>query len=500
MEAASGKPLRSAEDWRRRGDSFFRARRNVEALEAYEQALARGLSASRAVRVRNLSAQVLFRMRRYPEAVDAFGALPQKDDVPIWHARSLARAGRVPESIAAFEEIARRRRGGHALRARFLAALLLEGRGETAPARAYFESLTRDRAGSAVRLASLWRLGWGAYLEGRHADAIAAIDRLIVGEQDPIEGLRSRYWRARSLERLGSAAEGPDPHAAASARAEFEAIALGYPFTYYGWRSRERLPEAVRASASQRPVPPAPTLRQGTRKLSADSLERVRILLEAGLAERARDELARVARQVGGLEDRLAVAQLMRDAGSFNAAQQLVLDTYPETLARGPRPTLEELWWHAWPAAYLDLVEAAAPLEAGVDASLVFSIMREESGFRAQVISPVGARGLLQIMEPTGRRLARAVGRPSFHVDDLFDPQVNVELGSYYLGELFAQFDGRLSPAIASYNAGPEAVGRWLDENGHLEEDEWVEAIPYDETRSYVKRVLRSLQAYRLLY
>ena len=75
---------------------------------------------------------------------------------------------------------------------------------------------------------------------------------------------------------------------------------------------------------------------------------------------------------------------------------------------------------------------------------------------------------------------------------------MNVRLGSYYLGELVAQFDGRLSAAIASYNAGPEAVSEWgVDEQ---DDDEWVESIPYDETRSYVRRVLQSLHAYRVLY
>ena len=489
-------PLRTAEDWRRRADSLFRARRNPEALAAYQQAIALGLSKSRAQQARRRVGQTLFRMRQYRKAVRAFEAVPQTDDIPIWHARSLARDGRVPQAIAEFERIASQRRGTHALRARFLAALLLDGRGETERSKRYLESLTRGRSTSSVRRASLWRLGWRAYREGRYADAIGFIDPLIREEQDAIGGLRSRYWRARALSRLVD-----DEIALAAARDEFAAMALAYPLTYYGWRARLRLPGGH--ASSQEPIEPVAEMLNrngGKRKLSPEQLLRARILLEAGLEEEALEELARAEKRVGGLADRLELAQLFRSAGDFRRAQRLVIDPYKEVLARGPAATLEELWWHAWPAAFLDFVESATQAPGSVDAALVLSIMREESGFRAKVVSPVGARGLLQIMEATGERLALAVGHENFTADDLFEPKTNIRLGSYYLGELSQQFGGRLSAAIASYNAGPEAVSQWLVARPDLDDDEWVEAIPYEQTRSYVKRVLRSLQAYRLLY
>ncbi len=495
LQQPGAEPLRTASDWRRRADSLFRARRNPEALAAYDQALALGLSRSQTDRAMRRRAQTLFRMRSYPEAVRAFGALAQNDDIPIWYARSLARADRVPEAIAEFEKIADKRRGGLALRARFLAALLLDGRGQSERSNRYLESLTRTRTTSAVRRASLWRLGWSAYREGRYAAAIGFIDQLMIEEQDPIGGLRSRYWRARAMSRLED-----DAQAAARARREFAEMATEYPLTYYGWRARLQLPE-VGAAGRKAVAPPASVLpTAGRRKLSRDELTRSRILVEAGLEDLALDELSRQSKRVGGLADRLELAQLFRSAGNFRSAQRLVLDPYKEDLARGPAPTLEELWWHAWPAAFLELVEEATQAPGSVDAALVFSIMREESGFRPKVVSPVGARGLLQIMEPTGERLAAAVGHENFSADDLFEPRTNIRLGAHYLGELTDRFDGRLSAAIASYNAGPEAVSRWLEERPELPDDEWVEAIPYEQTRSYVKRVLRSLQAYRLLY
>jgi soluble lytic murein transglycosylase len=103
-------------------------------------------------------------------------------------------------------------------------------------------------------------------------------------------------------------------------------------------------------------------------------------------------------------------------------------------------------------------------------------------------------------MPDTGRRLAADLGAATFDPAELFVPERNLELGTFYLSQLVDRFDGRLSAAIASYNAGPEAVARWLAADAGREDDEWVESIPYDQTRSYVKRVLRSVYVYRALY
>ena len=176
------------------------------------------------------------------------------------------------------------------------------------------------------------------------------------------------------------------------------------------------------------------------------------------------------------------------------------MNAYTEDLARGPVPHLEELWWHAWPAAYEQDVLLSTRAKDSVEPALVYAIMREESGYRPRVLSPSGARGLLQIMVPTGERLAQRLGESSFEADDLFVPSTNIRLGAHYLSELVKRFDGRLSASIASYNAGPEAVASWLGADASFEDDVWVESIPYDQTRGYVKRVMRSYHAYRVLY
>jgi soluble lytic murein transglycosylase len=484
LDALEGKlgPQRDANDWKRRGDRLFRRRHNPEALEAYDRALEDGLSPSAARRTRQQRAHTLFRMRRYPEAVKAFATLPASDDTALWHARSLARSGEVMRSIDEFEDLAgRARTGTMRMRATFLAALLLDGRDFEERANRHFQRVARSSA-SSLSSAALWRLAWAAYRGARYEEAVELFDRLIVVNGEGIPALRGRYWRARALGQLSDD----------RARPEFTALATEYPFTYYGWRARTR---AQADASSPSPTPPA----AGDRQLSATQLERPRILLAADLREAARGELEKLRRKAGGVSDRVELCGLLADAGDFNHAQRVMTQAYEDELTGAPVPRFEDIWWHAWPAAYWDLVQAATASPGSVEPALVLSIMREESGYRPAVISPVGARGLMQIMIPTGERLAEQVGLPGFDADDLFDPATNIRLGAHYLTRLADRFDGRLSGAIASYNAGPEAVSSWGPSEPGAD-DEWVESIPYDQTRSYVKRVLRSLRAYQVLY
>lgn len=483
LDALPNAQKRTAEDWRQRGDRLFSEMHNEPALEAYDHALADGLSGGLQTTTRTQRAHTLFRLRRYPEALKAFESLPQQGDIPIWRARSLARADRVPEAIAAFESMARKP-GANQADARFFAASLLEGRGREDEAQVHLVWLADDPRQGELSRTALWKLGWSDYRHKRYADAVERFDALAAATADPIGRLKPVYWRARALAGAGRGDESV---------AEFDALARDYPLAYYGWRAKSLASEAALEKAETR------ELRAGQSRLTPSALARVRILIDAGLHDYGAAETGRLVRRAGGLEDRLALARLLTTAADYHTAQQLVVDAYELPLARGPIPGREELWRMAWPYAFSDFVESATRTAGGVHPTLVYAIMREESGYRPRVISPVGARGLLQIMRDTGARLAKRAGRPDFDPDDLFDPRTNIELGSSYLDELGRTFPKRLSASIASYNAGPHVVRDWKA-GGDRPDDEWVETIPYVETQSYVKRVLRSVEAYRLIY
>jgi soluble lytic murein transglycosylase len=480
LEGELGHPLRTAVPTRDRADRLFDSHRNEAALAAYDRALALGLAPADRNRARQQRADTLFRLRRYSEAIDAYRALPASIEREIQRARSVARAGRPTEGAAELERLGRERRGERAVEALYLAGVLWDGEKEHARARELFEQVVQRLSRSGYAASARWWLGWAAYREGRLDEAVRQFEALARTDPDPISALRPRYWaiRARELRK--------DPQTAPL----YAELAREFPFTYYGWLALGRAGTPVAAK------PPA--LAPGQRSLRPEQLARPRILLEAGLGHEAREELAQLSGQARGLDDRLALAQLCADAGDFSAAQRVVVDAYSEELARGPAPGDVELWWHAWPAPY-EAELARATRDGRTPRELVYSIMREESGYRPDVVSVSGARGLLQLMPDTAARVARTENLAAFDPDDLFRPAVNIELGSAYLGELLARFDGNMAAAIGSYNAGPDAVARWQPGEG-APEDVWIEQIPYDQTRGYVKRVLRSLHVYKVIY
>lgn len=470
-------PLRRATDHRARADRLFALQHSEAALADYEAALASGLAGADREHAASRRAHCLFRLRRYDEAERAFAGLGRQPVARLWRARAQARRGAVEESIRALETLGSESHGATSAWARHLAGLLHAGRGRSEPARLLFVSVANDPdATQEIAFEALWQLAWRAWTAGDVAEAERGMAALAARQTDPLERLGARYWQAR--------AQGGKPGAVALA-----AIVAEYPFTYYGWRAAQRGPAA---GASVRPIPAGPSALEEADLLPA------RILLAAGFDADAQAELTRLDTRARGLADRLALGALYVAAGSWDSAQALVERAYREPLARGPAAGPAALWRLAWPDAYGDLLRAALPRDARIDAALVAAVMREESRYRADAVSVTGALGLLQIMPDTGSRLARELGIEAFAPVLLLDPGPNLRLGSHYLDRLFRRFEGHLPAVIASYNAGPGAVSEWLAAPKRAD-DEWIEAIPYAETRAYVKRVLRSRHVYRSL-
>lgn len=135
-----------------------------------------------------------------------------------------------------------------------------------------------------------------------------------------------------------------------------------------------------------------------------------------------------------------------------------------------------------------------------LDPALLSAVILEESRFNPQALSVAGARGLMQILPRTGQQIARQLRLQPFSERLLFEPEMNLRLGSWYLSHLLQEFGGKEVLALAAYNAGPQAVREWVTQKNPLREDEFIENIPYRETRNYVIRVLSSARVYRVLY
>ncbi len=151
-----------------------------------------------------------------------------------------------------------------------------------------------------------------------------------------------------------------------------------------------------------------------------------------------------------------------------------------------------------YPMPYREvIVECAARHD--VDPDLVAAVIREESRFRPRAVSPRGARGLMQLMPPTAEWVAHEHGYPDEKDLDLFDPEVNVDLGTGYLAHLLKHFDGSIPLAVAAYNRGMTRVTSWVEDGVWCGSSHKVHRIPTEETRVYVRRVLRSYAVYGIL-
>ena len=468
------------ENWLTRGDSFYALRWNKEALEAYDVAI-KWVTEAQRNSVAYKRARTLFRLRRYKHAVEAFSYLGEIEKARFWLARSLARSGKVKAALLIFEEIGQSGSKTFRDRSQFLAAILLAGEGQKSIAKRYFTKLSNKN--STFAKDALWRVAWLLFDEKEYRAALAQFERLILLQKDPIEALAPRYWAAKMKISLGRT-EGA---------IELERLAREYPLTYYGWRAK--------GSGSGRAPPPT---RQRSLKISSKNnlnslqIDRARVLLELGLTKEALDEISRARKQARNLRDHISVSTLFAEANDFYRSHRTVVDSYAMVLGRGVIPDIKKMWFLGWPRPYRKMESIGSDEKA--PRALVFAVMREESGYRQSVISPVGARGLMQIMPDTGHRLARHAKRINFKTDDLFDPATNLDLGRRYLASLLRVFDNRNSAAIAAYNAGPEIVKRWLRTKPKTKDDLWVERIPYGETRKYVKRVLRSKYTYEAIY
>jgi soluble lytic murein transglycosylase len=135
-----------------------------------------------------------------------------------------------------------------------------------------------------------------------------------------------------------------------------------------------------------------------------------------------------------------------------------------------------------------------------LDPYLMAALIRQESEFNPKAISPANARGLAQVMPATGRQLSRKLKIPRYRTAMLFTPDTNLKMGTYYLRQLSDELQGKWEATLASYNAGKSHVTKWMASANFREPSEFVESIPFNETRVYVQSVLRNAEVYRKLY
>ncbi|MBO9665862.1 MAG: transglycosylase SLT domain-containing protein [Bdellovibrio sp.] len=227
--------------------------------------------------------------------------------------------------------------------------------------------------------------------------------------------------------------------------------------------------------------------------------ERARDLMILGENEWARWDLYDIERKTANREYLRTLMSEYSTAGHYNRSSYIAQVTFGGQRAAHGVDGVRYLWELAYPRAYADSVEKYTK-QFTVPDELVWGIMRAESSYRKDAISPVGALGLMQVMPFTGYKVASLVGDKAFKPPQLLEPEVAVKIGSRYLKRLMDRFDNTIPLVAAGYNAGPHRVKNWLVSFGTLETDEFIEHIPFLETRNYVKRVVSNAYVYAKLY
>ncbi|WP_252891553.1 lytic transglycosylase domain-containing protein [Thermoclostridium stercorarium] len=152
-----------------------------------------------------------------------------------------------------------------------------------------------------------------------------------------------------------------------------------------------------------------------------------------------------------------------------------------------------------FPTPHLEIIEKYAR-DNQIKITMVYAVMKAESGFKTRAVSPKGAIGLMQITESTGRWIASELGINEFSADQLADPELNIRFGCWYLAYLLKRFNGNSELALAAYNAGEGTVSRWLDSGNIGWENSKIKYLPYKETEKYLVRVNRIYFVYKTLY
>ena len=341
-----------------------------------------------------------------------------------------------------------------------------------------------------------WKIGWSAYRTGRWAECADTFER--AAAVSPRSDYRPSwiYWAARSREQLGDTS---------AADRLYGILVADYLNSYYGRLATTRLtarhvePMTLAAAVNRSgagEVVPAVSRPAETGIPTADL---IRALVAAGLYDDAVNELQWAQKTSGDSPAvQASLGYVYSQKGDLRKGINAIKRALPQYLSAAGDELPPEVLQVLFPVAYWDLIRQDAPAN-GIDPYVLAALIAQESTFDAEIRSHANAIGLMQIVPATGRQYARRLRIPRYSVAKLSDPRVNMRIGTVYFADLVEHF-GSVSYALASYNAGPAAVARWLAERPGIATDEFIDDIPYPETQNYVRKILGTAEDYRRLY
>lgn len=400
----------------------------------------------------------------------------------------------------------------------FLIGNIYRESGDMNKAIQYYDRLVQEYSDSRYADSAIWWKAWWHYTSGDYTKAEHTLQDLVNRYPRSFLVNQALYWQGRAAEKR------KEPSQAAI---YYERVLKRGPYTYYGYRAAERkallgaaavtkADDAVDTAAECVEAPytedalhvfayeegPPVWSEEMTQSLPEEvPFWKILELMHLDMKKEAAAELWALK---DGMPRRrtalIGLSKIFFELGDFYHSLIIVLRAYDHYL-EGPVPgASDELWLLAYPQGYWESIVNYAG-KYNQDPYFIAAIIKEESQFRTEALSPAGARGLMQLMPATGEWAARTNSIAGFDREKLFDSDMAINIGTWYVSQLMKRFKNDPLLVAAAYNAGPEAVQGWITKNGYQgERDLFVELIPYSETRGYVKKVLRNYAEYKRIY
>ncbi len=473
---------------------------HIEAVEELRKYLAVAPAPPKRYEARLKMGIAQVRLKQYDQAEETFKSLAEErvhesSEALVWLARVYLRQGRGDKLLDLARSLTNARLSAEQKgQINLFTGIWLEDQAKYDEAVERYRLVVKTGEPASQRAEARWRTGWVFYRTARQREAIETFKAIADGRDSEFEP-QALYWLGRSFE-----SDDKD-----KSREAYLELCRRHPYTYYCQMARERTE-----------IPPlqAPVVAQvwdngdGTASLEdrlplakrteIEQQEPYRKALELKMlgldSEAARELAALTERYSREPEVLMALSMMLSEVGAYHHGLRLVRAHFRDKIERNGGAVVPALWNVAYPTGLLPTIKAQGA--KSVDPYLVAAIIREESQYDWRAVSRVGAIGLMQVMPGTAAAVARRIGAGGVVREDLFDQETNIRIGVRYVEQLLDQFAGNIVYAVAAYNAGPIAVGKWMTMHAGRSLDEFVELIPYQETRQYVKRVLRSYREY----
>ncbi len=342
-----------------------------------------------------------------------------------------------------------------------------------------------------------WKCAWLTYMQRRNDQAKKYFEEQVEFYPGTNEVSNAMYWRGRMAE---------DDRDYGIARAYYVKLSERYKNYYYGVLARKRLatmpaapPVTVAALSHVSSMAPLDPISQMVDPPEDDlHYNRAKLLENAGVTDLAVREL-QAGTTTGPCWEMIEIAKIYTDGGEYYRALQALKRAISGYFAMDVSQLPAPYWQGLFPRPYWDSLRTYSE-ENGLDPYLVASLIRQESEFNPSAISRANAYGLMQLLPRTGKGEAKKTGLSHYSTDSLLDPTTNIELGTHYFRAMVDEFGGQVEYALAAYNAGAERVADWRAAGNYRDVEEFVESIPFTETREYVQAIVRNAEVYKKVY